>query len=66
VYEIVNNKFKITEIAGKRKDKYSSMSYAYYLVKELESEKVNETNRSSADIFSRYSRAPKLEHGLFN
>lgn len=66
VYEIVNNKFKITEVAGKRKDKYSSMSYAYYLIKELESEKVNETNRSSADIFSRYSRAPKLEHGLFN
>lgn len=60
-YEDTGGRIKVTERAGMRKDRYSSLSYNYYVALQIETKKRRSSGRSNAsdDIFTSSMRAPK-------
>jgi hypothetical protein len=61
-HEESGNKIKIKERSGMRKDRYSSLSYNYYVASQLEAKLIRRHNQSydADDMF--IFRAPKVKH----
>lgn len=60
-YETVNNVIRVKEKAGCRKDRYSSLSYNYYIAQQVERSLEKKTNRKTTMSFN--FRAPVLMRG---
>lgn len=60
-YEAKDNVIRVKEMAGKRKDRYSSLSYNVYVAKQLERDyKILNAKKSVTDLAFQF-RAPKLK-----
>lgn len=60
-YETHNNVIKVKEKSGKRKDRYSSLSYNIYVAKQLERDlKISNAKKSVTDLAFQF-RAPQLK-----
>lgn len=57
-YEINGSDIKVKERSGMRKDRYSSLAYNIYVMKELEKNVSYDVSTSITDIFGRMSRKP--------
>lgn len=63
-YELVNGKIRVSEPAGMRKDRYSSVSYANYISSELEREILRpQKNGDIRDTFK--FKQPKIRNGAW-
>ena len=60
-YETVNNAIKVKEKSGCRKDRYSSLSYNYYIAQQVERNMAKRNNKPATFTFS--FRAPILKKG---
>lgn len=57
-YEINGSDIKVKERSGMRKDRYSSLAYNIYVMKELEKNISVDTSTDMSDIFGKLSRKP--------
>ena len=60
-YETVNNVIKVKEKSGCRKDRYSSLSYNYYIAQQVE-RGLEKKNRKPTSLTFNF-RAPVLKKG---
>lgn len=63
-YELVNGKIRVSEPAGMRKDRYSSVSYANYIASQLEREILKPTKKNSVQDTFKF-RTPKIRNGAW-
>jgi hypothetical protein len=60
-HEETGGKVKISERSGMRKDRYSSLSYNYYVATQLESKLSRHTGMDFSTKNSFYFKAPKIK-----